>query len=343
MTNSTPARPSRLASMIAASIIPLALGACGGGSGAGGGGEVFSTPPPPTPSPQTTPPTPPGPGTVTAPAAATTAPGMAPLLASPSGPNFTTGPAAGTVFPLLQTTLVIDVEGIDADPQANAAGGTATFAGGTLTVDQRHIHAGVPASNGFVGTPDWSGHDNLDWTRVGYWSTGGVWDYHEAPLRHRGVFVAGYETPAADVPTTGTATYSGLAQGAIYFPVALGSGGNLCNCGSVGVTGNAAFNADFGTRNLTGSLTGMLATSTSVVGAFDPWNDVAFSSTIAGNRFSGAAWVTSVPPGDGSLGANAAGTLEGKFFGPGAREAGAVWTLFDGVKAAIGTFTGKRN
>jgi hypothetical protein len=39
---------------------------------------------------------------------------------------------------------------------------------------------------------------------------------------------------------------------------------------------------------------------------------------------------------------NATGTLEGKFFGPSAQEAGAVWTLFDGTKAAIGTLTGKR-
>jgi hypothetical protein len=42
------------------------------------------------------------------------------------------------------------------------------------------------------------------------------------------------------------------------------------------------------------------------------------------------------------LGPNATGTLEGKFFGPAAQEAGAVWTLFDGTRAAIGTLTGKR-
>lgn len=282
-------------------------------------------------------------GVITAPAAATTASGLAPVLASPGGLNFTTGPAVGTVFPLLQTTLVIDDDGIDADPEANAAGGTATVEAGTLTVDLRHTHAGLTGTHGFVGPPDWSGYANLDWTRVGYWSTGGTWDYHEGPLRHRGVFVVGYETPAADVPTTGTATYSGLAHGAVYFPVAQGSGGTNCNCAEVWVTGNAAFTANFGTRSLAGSLTGMTVPHPWEDGVFIAWNDVAFSSAIVGNRFSGTSWVTSAPISYVSLGANANGTVEGKFFGPGAREAGAVWTLFDGVNAAIGTFAGKRN
>ena len=72
-----------------------------------------------------------------------------------------------------------------------------------------------------------------------------------------------------------------------------------------------------------------------------PWNNVAFNSTITGNGFSGTTSVTSSPAGPASLSAGATGTIEGKFFGPAAQEAGAVWTLFDGVKAAIGTLTGK--
>jgi hypothetical protein len=42
------------------------------------------------------------------------------------------------------------------------------------------------------------------------------------------------------------------------------------------------------------------------------------------------------------MGLNATGTLEGRFFGPSAQEAGAVWTLFDGTNAAIGTLGGRR-
>jgi hypothetical protein len=73
-----------------------------------------------------------------------------------------------------------------------------------------------------------------------------------------------------------------------------------------------------------------------------PWNNVAFNSTITGSAFSGTTSVTSAPGSAGSLGAGATGTLEGHFFGPTAQEAGAVWTLFDGTKAAIGTLTGKQ-
>jgi hypothetical protein len=157
------------------------------------------------------------------------------------------------------------------------------------------------------------------------------------------VFVTGYETPAADVPTTGTATFNGLAQGTVYVPLVQGSGGTLCNCGEAWITGNAGFTADFGARSLTGSLSGMTTPHPWQDGAFIAWNDVGFSSAIIGNRFSGTTWVLTVPSGYASLANNATGTLEGRFFGPAAREAGAVWTLFDGTNSAIGTLTGRRN
>ena len=271
---------------------------------------------------------------------------MTPVLATQGGPSFTTGPAPGTVFPLLQTTLVIDSDGIDADPDANAAGGTATIESGALSVNLLHTHAGLAGNHGFAGTPpqEWLGDPNLDWTRVGYWSTGGVWDYHESPLTHRGVFVAGYETPAGAMPTTGTATYSGTAQGSIFYPVPGSSGALVCNCGETFVRGNASFTANFGTRNLTGSLTNMTVEHPWDDGAARlAWMDVSFSSTIAGNGFSGTTWVTAEGNSHVPLGLNATGTIVGKFFGPAAQEAGAAWTLFDGTKSAIGTLSGKRN
>ena len=284
-------------------------------------------------------------GIITAPAAATVAAGMSPVLASQGGPNFATGPAAGTVLPLLQTTLVIDNDGIDADPSASAAGGTATAQGSALNVNLLHPHAGLAGMHGYAGEADTFDDANLDWTRAGYWSTGGVWDYHEDEIRHRGVFVTGYETPAAAMPTIGTATYSGKAQGSVFYPATASSGALLCNCGEVGVSGTATFTADFANRTLVGALTNMWAGG-------DPWNDdpnggswnnVAFSSTIVGSGFSGTASVTSAPSGLYSLGPSATGTVEGRFFGPGAEEAGAVWTLFDGTRSAIGTLTGSRN
>jgi hypothetical protein len=268
---------------------------------------------------------------------------MSPVLASQGGPNFTTGPAPGTVFPLLQTTLVVDGSGIDADPEANAAGGTATIQDGAINVNLLHTHAGLEGEHGFVGQAQSWGDPNLDWTRAGYWSTGGVWDYFEGPLTHRGVFVAGYETPAGAMPTTGTATYSGIAQGSVYYP-ALGSGQLLCQCGETLVQGNASFTANFGTRNVAGSLTNMTVAHPWDDGAPPlAWMDVAFSSTITGNGFSGTTWVTAAGNSHVPIGLNATGTLEGRFFGPAAQEAGAIWTLFDGTNSAIGTLTARRN
>jgi hypothetical protein len=48
------------------------------------------------------------------------------------------------------------------------------------------------------------------------------------------------------------------------------------------------------------------------------------------------------PGGSSTMVGTGTGTIEGKFFGPSAQEAGAVWTLFDGTRAAIGTLSGKR-
>ena len=312
MPTVTPHKHMRVAKWAAASSIALALGACGGG----GGGSVARTPPPPSAPP----PPPPAVG-IFAPARATVAPDNAPVLANAANPNFTTGPAPGTVFPLLQTTLTLDGDSIEPDTRLNAAGGTATVSSGQLRIQ---------LADGDYFVPQFD--SNLDWTSVGYWSDGGAWDCLPCG---RGVFVAGYETPVGSMQTTGTATYTGVAQGSVFYPANPGSG--VTPSGEeVGLAGTASFTANFGTRNLSGSLTNMTAGGA-------PWNNVSFSSTISGNAFSGTTSVTNAPSGAASLAGNATGTLEGKFFGPSAQEAGAVWTLFDGTKAAIGTLSGSRN
>jgi len=311
---------NRNLSRISSIALAISVTACGGG----GGGGIAALPPPPV---TVTPKPPPAAFSISAPGRGSTAEGLSPVVASSGGPNFTTGPAAGTVFPLLQSTMVYGASSAKSDAAANAAGGTATFEQGALNLN-------VPAFNQADVRGDRSGYANLDWTRVGYWGTGGGWWDYDDVVGRFGAFVTGYETPAAAVPTTGTATYAGLAEGVVFFP-GVSPGTSHCACNIVTLTGNAAFNANFGTRNVSGSLTGMTAGGAA-------WNDVAFNSTIAGNAFSGTTSVTSAPGGPASMLANAAGTVEGKFFGPAAQEAGALWTLFDGTNAAVGTITGKR-
>ncbi|HEY6662885.1 MAG TPA: transferrin-binding protein-like solute binding protein [Sphingomicrobium sp.] len=226
----------------------------------------------------------------------------------------------------MQTTMVYDDKSARPDAQVNASGGSASIQGGALTID---VAAFQNADVKFLS----SDYANLDWTRVGYWSTGGGWWDADDVVGRSGVFVTGYETPAAAVPTTGSATYAGAVQGTVLYP-GTSAGTTHCNCVVETLAGNASFTANFGTRNVSGSLTSMTAGGV-------PWNSVAFNSTITGNSFSGTTSVTTTPAGPASLAPNATGTVEGRFFGPSAQEAGAVWTLFDGVKAAIGTLTGK--
>ena len=303
----------RLVRLAMASAIGLSLTACGGGGG--GGGFVDSTPPPPPPPPISN---------AAAPERATVGAGPASVFATAGGPNFTTGPAPGTAFPMLQTAMTQNGTRYFADPTTNAAGGTATFSDGQLTVD-------IPGND----SDTWSGYADLDWTRAGSWAVPTDWFSITNGL---GAFVIGYQTPAAAVPTTGTATFSGLAEGTVF------------NAGlerdAIKLTGGtASFTADFGARTVDGSVTGMVAVdavSGIPTGTLPSWNDFAFSSTITTNSFSGETRVTSTPGGITSLAGNATGTIEGRFFGPSAQEAGAVWTLFDGTKGATGTLTGKR-
>ena len=315
----TPRIRTRILRLSAVSAAILMLTACGGGSGATG--FVGSTPPPPPAPP---PPSPASGLTVSAPARATVGAGLTPVLANSATPNFTTGPAAGTAFPLLQTTVVLDPASIAPDAAVNTVGGTVTAREGalTLSIDGHDVDLALQA---------------LDWTLAGPWSTDipeGPWDYG-GNLSKRGAFVAGYETPASDMPTTGSATYAGFADGRMYVPLSF-TDALPCKCQEVPVQGDALLTANFGARTVTGELTNMVR----VWWDESAWNHVTFTSTIAGNAFSGTTRVTAGA--ELGMGANATGTIDGKFFGPAAQETGAVWTLFDGTNTAIGTLTGKR-
>ena len=310
---STERRP-RAARWVAASSIAMALAACGGG---GGGGFVASTPTPPVAPPP--PPPPPAQVVISAPARATVGPGVASVLDNAAGPNFATGPSPATVFPLLQTVLTLDQDSIEPDAALNAAGGTATVSAGQFRIQ---------LADGDYFAPQYSA--SLDWTSVGYWSDGGAWDCLPCG---RGVFVTGYETPSVAMPTVGSAAYSGTAQGSFYYPANPGSGATPSGEEVWLTGGTASFTANFGARSVVGTVTGLTANGA-------PWNNFSFNSQIAANAFSGTTQVTTAPT--GAMGLNATGTLEGRFFGPSAQEAGAVWTLFDGTRSAIGTFGGRR-
>ena len=98
-------------------------------------------------------------------------------------------------------------------------------------------------------------------------------------------FALGSLTPAADVPTTGTATYEGIALGSTI-------GGGLFH------EGTSKFNVDFGAKKLDGEIT---------VDAIK----VPLTANINGNQFSGTS----------AAGIN----TDGRFYGPKAAEMGGVF------------------
>ncbi|MGP5563250.1 transferrin-binding protein-like solute binding protein [Vreelandella alkaliphila] len=166
----------------------------------------------------------------------------------------------------------------------------------------------------------------LNYAAYGFWSVpDGSSDLNV------GFFAGGYATQNGDMPITGTASFSGAANG---FSV-------TSNGEAVDVIGNASMNVDFAAGTLTGAMTNM--TSGANVGdalsSTTPWNDVGFSGTLTDNAFSADARVTSSPNNAAALDADAAGNINGRFYGPQAAEAAGTWSLEDGSGgAAFGGF-----
>lgn len=290
-----------------------------------------------------------------APASLGTSP-AAPVLASPGGPSLSgtpAFPATGTVFPLTQSVVQLSNAGLTVDASANAGGATLTIGPfgssnnltdfqlsiPSLTISQ-YIQLGGPlaqtigggsfsTSNGYVAL------EGLSYTSFGMWvatSANGQSDI--------AAFSLGYQTPAASVPTSGTATYAGTGNvvGNVYTP------GNFGNTAPA-VQGDASFTANFSTGQMTGTFSNMQAyaksnpNSPTSVYAY-PWNDVSVSASIASGtaKFSGSAVTTSQPASPLALKNGAMGYINGAFYGPNAENLSAVWSLGngDGSGTALG-------
>jgi hypothetical protein len=329
----------------------LALAGCGGG-----GGGITPTPPvqvatptptPPTPTPPTpTPPTPTPPTPECSTACSVDAPappsyGSSPppaQIATPGGPTILG--QSNVLFPALTTSVQFDASGVRAVQSDQSA---------TVTViDAHNLQVTIPAVNvngriwemaglilpgaGFADEPV----IGLNYVALGNWQQNSNQPSNTGNPQNYTLFAFGYETPATAMPTSGTATFSGTAQGSEFAPI--GTQGQIV---SVGLSGNAALSVDFASGNIAGSFTQMNATNYQAVGTapyVTPWNDVSVSASIAAgtNKFSGTTAATSNPQSAYSLSASAKGSVVGAFYGPNAQELGAIWTLSDGKASAIG-------
>jgi hypothetical protein len=168
----------------------------------------------------------------------------------------------------------------------------------------------------------------LSYVALGGWAqhpSGAVWESFTE-------FLFGYETPAASMPSTGQATFSGYADANIIGPVSIGG---LLHIFSNRASGKAELTADFASGKIIGGLSHMQYFENS---SFVPWNDVSVNGNIlrGTNKFSGSTGVTSTPGTTFSVKASAVGNIDGAFYGPNAQNLGAVWTLSDGTTSVIG-------
>ena len=273
-------------------------------------------------------------GTVAAPAAATfgTAPAQ---LATAGGASFDGSSGsypANVTFPLIATGLQKTSTGLSPAPGDPAAtlkviGSSSSFSNAELVVPSLGLDQSITFGTSLAGGGD-SGDAiyGLSYVATGGWWTRPSGTNNPNALTNTGVYVFGYQTPQAAMPTSGSAVFSGETTAAVYKTVGTEIQGGL-------VAGSASISANFGSGAINGSFTQMKLTNT------ENWNDVSVNANIAmgSNTFSGTTAAASAPGQPLSLSGSAVGKINGAFYGPAGQQLGAVWSLSDGTGSALGT------
>jgi len=340
---------------VSASMLALAACSSGGNSGAtsignGGGGPVVT---PPTTTTNITGVTAIGPA------------GNSPTEATGPTPNFTNSPPPnGTAFALNQGAIAITSTSANG---INAGAGTATFQGSVVSggVPYPLIDLSIPSlsinATGLRG--DGTAKTQANGSSVSIIVTGltytllGSWSYKAAGGSSTtiGLAVSGYQTPAASVPTTGTASYAGIGgqntgatAGGVVGSVAVPSGSGGISAATL--SGDVNLNVNFGTQQVNGTLSNMVAKDV-ITGTTSPWNNVTLTgnlsqsagSTNRGAVINGTAQAQTAPA-NATFGmtSGATGNLSGALYGPNVNEAGGIWSVNQGSgatgKTAFGFF-----
>lgn len=148
-----------------------------------------------------------------------------------------------------------------------------------------------------------------------------------------GVFATGLPSTVSQVPTTGTASYTGGASG--FVVIDIGDRSRNFN-------GTASLNADFAGRTINGSISNI--TTNIIIGnpqAGTLGNIALNSGTINGAAFTGTAAGMAATGSYVNL-AGATGQFGGAFYGPNANEVAGSFTLTSPEFTIIGSFGAKR-
>jgi len=347
-------RISRQSGRLLCSVCLLGLAACSSGGGAAPVTSGGNNTPPSNNMPAVS---------ISAPATLGTA-----GLSGP-GSNFTTSPPpVGTTIPLAGGTVVVSPNTI---ADANVTQITATYRGTVttngvvypvfdLSIPALSITASNVRGDGTSTAVSGGGQIAATYSTLTY-SLAGIWAYTPASggKGYLGVATTGYLTPAANIPTTGSATYTGNASSsgpnggvAGYYAVPNGSGSVQQGV----LSGNVSLNVNFTTNAAAGSFTNMTATpinSDATSGTATPWNDVSISGNLSrtgatAGVISGRTSTSGAPSGAGVAGFSSAasGQISGTLNGPQGQEVAGTWTLSEstaaGGKAAFGAFGAKQ-
>src|SRR5579863_4963396 len=183
--------------------------------------------------------------------------------------------------------------------------------------------------------------ENIDFYGFGHvtglqYSQFGLWALNSSVLNAASQYIGTYggalsPTASGSMPTTGTATYNGLAVGSIQ-----NSPGGVASY-VAGFSGDVVLNANFSSGAISGSITSINAYILNVLKG--SVNDIGISATISGTNISGTTSVTGAA-GSGYDITGATGNLVGVFAGPTANEVAGAFNLTGGTNSnsVIGSF-----
>ena len=166
---------------------------------------------------------------------------------------------------------------------------------------------------------------NLQYSDFGFWTAGSA---ASSPSTEVGVFAIGNATPSANLPTTGSAVYTGIASG-VY--------ANSAGSGYFG--GSASLSANFASNSISGSISDIRVTPSISGPVTGSMNAISLSGTISGGTYAGTATAASTA-GTAAAITGAAGTFGGGFYGTSASETTGIFSLTGGASNAqlIGSF-----
>jgi hypothetical protein len=177
----------------------------------------------------------------------------------------------------------------------------------------------------------------LNYTFIGNWYRV---DANTSTTLYDGVFASGFQMPASNVPTSGTAIYAGnsgsptaYTQAGVTGSVFYGCGGNaICHDNLSGV---ANITVNFGSGTVNGTLSGMERQAGQFGRSATPWDDVNLTGTISGASLKGTTTIGTYNP--AALSSSASGSFAGTLNGPNGEELGAAWTLSDTNASGVHT------